>query len=832
MARPTPYTVQILHDQLYTVAYELYVNGVWYESTPVDPLGVRFLFDPGPGRASFTLVVRAIGVPNLADGIAGAYSDSAPVFLAITPGSSKPKTFTPAPEETPMDVRQSGVQLTRPNISVVAGEVDPLPPTIPPLPDSRLSTFTLAPNPTIGGTAVVATLTLTAAGTADLVIALAADAGASVPPAVTIPAGDASITFPVTTLGVATETSVVLAAFDGTIRLKATLTLTPDEIVDPPPPPPDPDPVLAGLTLSPATPVGGTTISATLTLDIVAPAGGWEVTLAATGGIIAPSSVLVPAGQLSYSFSLATAVVTEATTATLTASRDGVSKVASIVLQPEPVTPPPDPTLQALTLTPTEVEGGTPVDGLVTLSGAAPAGGLTVALTSSSPSASVPAAVTVPGGASSVSFTITTTAPASTATAIITATLNGVTREATLTIQPAVVEPPPPPPDPATLDSLSVSPATLTGGSPAQGTVTLAAAVGVDTVVALSSSHPSIASVPSSVTVLAGTLSRTFPVTTTEPATATSVTLTATLNGGTRTALLTVNKPAEPPPPPPPPTGEAHDYFEALSLRSDLIAAYALRTDPQITAYKFGSYVDTVGYDPTVDACAFRWTAGGPLNQRQLRLPLGTVLGEKALIIWDSLFDSGFLTARYRKTDGSTSRINGFKTYQVSRDDGGSDRIWCEPQLRFIAYDHGEVGLWSVRGYNTVYPPTTKGGSGADPGDYNYGGDALGPMLGEFLTKADIWTRFYLEIDETQVSPDGSRMARISFWIGDETRDPVQILSQAQMWSGSASHRLFWIEWNTSTTGTMVAPMTSYSRNVVMLRNLADPTSVFQRPVR
>ncbi|HEY0636818.1 MAG TPA: hypothetical protein VGD67_04165 [Pseudonocardiaceae bacterium] len=62
--------------------------------------------------------------------------------------------------------------------------------------------------------------------------------------------------------------------------------------------------------------------------------------------------------------------------------------------------------------------------------------------------------------------------------------------------------------------SLTIDPGTVVAGSGAVGTVTLAAVATADTEVALSSTNPGVVSVPPGMTVPAGALSATFPVTT------------------------------------------------------------------------------------------------------------------------------------------------------------------------------------------------------------------------------------------------------------------------------------------------------------------------------
>jgi trimeric autotransporter adhesin len=83
------------------------------------------------------------------------------------------------------------------------------------------------------------------------------------------------------------------------------------------------------------------------------------------------------------------------------------------------------------------VTGGSASTGTVTLSGAAPTGGITVALQSSNTgAATVPASVTVAAGASSAPFTVTTSAVTAVTTVTITGSFNGGTQTATLTVNP------------------------------------------------------------------------------------------------------------------------------------------------------------------------------------------------------------------------------------------------------------------------------------------------------------------------------------------------------------------------------------------------------------
>jgi hypothetical protein len=100
-------------------------------------------------------------------------------------------------------------------------------------------------------------------------------------------------------------------------------------------------------------------------------------------------------------------------------------------------TPTPAPTLSSLTLNPSSVVGGNTAQGLVILSGPAPAGGVSVKLLSSKASvATTPPSVTVPAGATNATFTIMTGRVTATTSATISASYGGLTRTSVLTLTP------------------------------------------------------------------------------------------------------------------------------------------------------------------------------------------------------------------------------------------------------------------------------------------------------------------------------------------------------------------------------------------------------------
>src|SRR3954447_12262643 len=100
------------------------------------------------------------------------------------------------------------------------------------------------------------------------------------------------------------------------------------------------------------------------------------------------------------------------------------------------------------------------------------------------------------------------------------------------------------------ISSLSVSPDSVRDGASSQGTVMTDFADTVPTTVLLFSGAPSVAAVPASVVVPAGSSSATFTITTNAAAPETFVTITAAIANVPRTATLVVNQatPAGPSP--------------------------------------------------------------------------------------------------------------------------------------------------------------------------------------------------------------------------------------------------------------------------------------------
>src|SRR6266446_4620184 len=247
---------------------------------------------------------------------------------------------------------------------------------------------------------------------------------------------------------------------------------------------------LSSLSLNPSSVTGGNSSTGTATLSGPAPAGGAQVGLSSNNGAASlPSSVAVPAGATTATFTVSTSPVAASTTVAISAAYGGVTKTASLTVTPAS---PAAPSLSSLTLNPTSVIGGAQSStGTVTLNGPAPAGGAQVALSSNNGATSVPSSVAVPAGATSATFTVSTSPVTASTTVAISAAYGGVTRSASLTVTPA------PPPAP-TLSSLTLNPTSFIGGvQSSMGTVTLSGPAPTGGAQVALSSNNAAASIPS-----------------------------------------------------------------------------------------------------------------------------------------------------------------------------------------------------------------------------------------------------------------------------------------------------------------------------------------------
>lgn len=336
------------------------------------------------------------------------------------------------------------------------------------------------------------------------------NACATLPATVTIAKGGTSVSFTVSSSGVAAQTKVTISASCAGVTQTATL------IVDPA--------VVQALTISPNSVVGGNTATGTVTLSGPAGAGGESVGLASSSASAAvPSTVTVAQGASSATFPITTTGQSSATSATVSASIGSSVQSAALTITPA--------ALSSVSVNPNPVVSGNTATGTVRLSGAAPAGGVTLQLKASKVTA--PSSVVIVAGSTSATFSVTTKPVTTAATGSITATWGQQSQSTTFSVLPA------------TLQVLSLSTTSTSGGAKVTGTATLTAPAPTGGFsLSLSSSNTKVATVPSLVRFASGSATATFTVTTLPVLSTQTVTISAKSGATTRQAALTIQPPS------------------------------------------------------------------------------------------------------------------------------------------------------------------------------------------------------------------------------------------------------------------------------------------------
>ncbi len=280
---------------------------------------------------------------------------------------------------------------------------------------------------------------------------------------------------------------------------------------------------VTSVSIVPASVTGGTAATGTITLDAPAPAGGVQVSVtSASGAIGLPSSVAVAAGQTTSTFTITTNAVATDTDASITASLNGVTTTGVLKVTKA--------ALSSVAVNPTAVAGGETSQITVTLSGPAPAGGTSVVLTSGNAKVTVPVAVVVPAGQSNVTSNVLTSAVTTDTSVTLTASLSGTSKTATLQLLSPRAVP----------SQVTLSPSTVLGGTASTGKVKLAAAAPAGGVVVALQVGGAGATVPTTVTVLAGATEATFSVSTQAVTAQKDVTITATASNVSASGTLTI----------------------------------------------------------------------------------------------------------------------------------------------------------------------------------------------------------------------------------------------------------------------------------------------------
>ena len=189
-----------------------------------------------------------------------------------------------------------------------------------------LTQLYLTPTTVIGGCGTSAgkiVLSGSAPSGGALVSLTNSNSAATVPSVVTVPAGASSQTFSVTTRNVTTNVAGTVAASYGGVSQALAFTVRPIRVKT--------------VTLSPNPATGGATVAGTLTLECAAPASGVVVTLSSNNGAVAAptvSTVAIPGGASSASFTVRTSPVTTSTSVTIYTTAYGVRKGTALTVRP------------------------------------------------------------------------------------------------------------------------------------------------------------------------------------------------------------------------------------------------------------------------------------------------------------------------------------------------------------------------------------------------------------------------------------------------------------------------------------------------------------------
>jgi hypothetical protein len=371
------------------------------------------------GGATATGTVT-LGSPAPSGGVVVSLGSNLPGAASVPPavtvaGGATSATFT---------VTTSAVDTTTVQLSATLGSVSQFA-ALTITPAAALSAVSLSPSTVAGGNSSTGTVTLSAAAPSGGTVVSLSDnsAAATVPASVTVAAGSTSRTFTVTTTAVTTQTLAVVTASSGGVSRSANLTVNP------------PTPVAPTLE-TPASGATGLVQPITLQWNDVPNATSYEVRVDDSSAVSSPY-VANP-----------TVTTSQATFTTLPGRQlwwrvrarnaAGVFGPFSSTFTFTPVI---TPALSTLAVSPTSVVGGAGATGTVTLSAPAPSGGASVTLTSGNAAASVPAGVAVAAGATSASFAVATSAVTASVTVTLTAAWDGVSRTATVTVNPSGTPP-------------------------------------------------------------------------------------------------------------------------------------------------------------------------------------------------------------------------------------------------------------------------------------------------------------------------------------------------------------------------------------------------------
>jgi uncharacterized repeat protein (TIGR03803 family) len=356
------------------------------------------------------------------------------------------------------------------------------------------------PASAIGGTMITATVTLSspAAISGESVDFTCASGLVVVPVSLQVPGGQTTASFNFLTKGVTASTLATVKFSRWNTSQNASVTLLPSAIT-----------LLSPLA---STISGGQQDTVSIGVDGLT-ASSIGLQSSDTTSLTVPATVTMPNGQIHTTFRATSLKVASDKSVTITATYHGSTKVCTIkVLAAK---------LSMFNLGPTPVIGGRPLQGLVAIAGAAATGGAVVHLASSSLAVTVSDTVTIAAGASYKYFAATANPVDSATNAIVTASLNGISKTASVMVNPPVVF------------EMSLSSVSFKGGTGTTGRVYLNEPAGSQGVVVhLFLSNTAVASVAPTMTIPAGQTSAQFSIGSSATQSSATVTVTASSSSG------------------------------------------------------------------------------------------------------------------------------------------------------------------------------------------------------------------------------------------------------------------------------------------------------------
>ncbi|MBZ5724687.1 MAG: hypothetical protein LAP87_06785 [Acidobacteriia bacterium] len=366
---------------------------------------------------------------------------------------------------------------------------------------------------TLGATSTCTVTLAKVAGTGGVTISLSSNAALMVPASVAIAANSNSATFTAVAGYVSSDQTALVTATWNRSSQTASLSLVAPV-------------VLSSVSCTPTGLTSGATSTCTVTLAKVAGTGGVTILLSSNNaGLMVPASVAIAANSNSATFTAAAGSVSSNQTALVTATWNGSPQTASLSLVAPVVS-------NSVSCTPTGLTSGATSTCTVTLAKVAGAGGVTISLSSNNVALTVPASVTVAANSNSATFTAVAGSVSSDQTAHVTATWNRSSQTASLSLVA-----------PVALSSVSCTPTGLTSGATSTCTVTLAKVAGAGGLTISLSSNNAAVTVPASVAIAANSNSATFAAVAGSVSSDQTALVTATWNGGSQTASLSLVAP-------------------------------------------------------------------------------------------------------------------------------------------------------------------------------------------------------------------------------------------------------------------------------------------------